>query len=1302
MDGEGADPRIAVIGTAFRLPGAETPEELWRLVLGGEDRFTRFTPADLRAAGVPREEYGHEDFSGASALLDDIAGFDARHFGMTAREAALTDPQHRLFLECAQHALEDAGYPGERDGTRIGVFASTGYHLYSMRSYLMNNVLPNEESTDWPSGTQVMVGNFTDFNATRVAYRLDLTGPAVNVQTGCSSSLVGVQLAAQALLMGDCDIALAGASAVHAPQVLGYRHAKGSILSRSGRLRAFDAAADGTVGGTGVVAVALKRLDRALADGDTVHGVIRGWGVGNDGADKRTYAAPSARGQRAAIRRALDHAGVTADTIGYLETHGTGTYKGDPIELAGVRAAYREDTDRAGYCALGAVKANIGHLDVASGLAGLVKALLVLRHGVIPPVAGFTAPNPLLELDGSPFYVPDAPRPWPPSAAPRRAGLTSLGIGGTNVHLVLEQAPAPEPRPARPAAPPDVLLVSASSPQALADNARALRDALRARPELHPADLATTTALGRSHGRHRIAVRGGGPAALADALDALLSGPAPLATAPVAEPARTAFQFTGQGSLRAGAAAELYERFPSVREVLDACEEAHLGSTGVSLLTGLLDPDTHPGVWPTATGQPALYALQCALVRLWEEAGITPAAVTGHSVGEYAALHAAGALPLLDGLELLLRRGALMRDHCPPGAMVAVFLDREAALALAASEPGIEAAVSNGERSQVLAGPVDAVERLITRLGALDVPHERLAVDRAFHTALTEPVLDAFGTVLDKVPFTPVRVPFTGALDGATRAPGWVPDRGYLLRQAREPVRFDLALRGVADGRPDALLEIGPHTTLSGLARRALPGVPAVPSLRRGAGLGALFGAATALHLAGADVRWEVFLAGTGGRRVPLPGYRFQHRHHWIGPPPRGATAGSSPETGASGACTGASGTGAEAADPEAGAQAAGPETTYPSVASRGDAAPEAWATSVTDRADADPEARTTSLTDRALAAPEVTSASVTPQFRTGPGATSAPGTAPRPVVAPLGQQALASPSVTDAPPGIPAPREPTPENPFPTPPAPAGPSSGPFPAPGPAVPPPYPAPPAPPAPTLNPSPPAAVPAPPAPAREEPTMTTAGTRTAPETEGPLLDSILRVLARGIGEDPASIPADTPFFDLGADSLLMINVLREIEEEHRVRVTMRELFEETGTARLLARLIASRLPEGPGPAPAPVAEPVPEAPAPAPVATARTAPRPPGPPAAPAPGPAHPFPAEPAHPVGPPVPAAPAAPALPATDASEPCATRAELRELALRVQQLSQIQLQLMTQLTQLLALQGAATADRPHDGAAR
>ncbi|MFJ8630688.1 type I polyketide synthase [Streptomyces sp. NPDC093568] len=1047
------DPRMAVIGMAFRLPGADTPEELWRIVRDGEDRITRFTQEELAAAGVPEEERRAPDFVGASGVLDDIAGFDAPHFGMTAREARLTDPQHRMFLECAQHALENAGYPDERDGSRIGVYASTGYHLYTLQNYLLNNVLPSEPVTDWMAGIQITVGNYADFTATRVAYRLGLTGPAVNVQTGCSSSLVAVQSAAQSLLLGDCDIALVGATAVHVPQILGYRYVKGSILSKSGRLRAFDAGADGTVGGTGVLAVVLKRLERAVADGDTIHGVVRGWGISNDGADKKAFTAPSAQGQRAAVRRALRRAGVDAGTIGYLETHGTGTLKGDPIEFDGATRAYREDTDRTGYCALGSTKANIGHLDAASGLAGLVKTLLVLQHGVIPPMANFSEPNPALDLDGSPFYIPRTARPWPDGEVPRRAGLTSLGVGGTNVHLVLEQAPAPAPRPPAAAAPADVLLVSATSEDALAANARALSERLRQSPAPHLADLVTTAALGRTHGRHRLAVRGATPAALADALQDRPRGT--VGTAPPDGDVRVAFQFTGQGSQYPGMATALRERFPVVREVLDACERQHRDLTGDALLT-----QNTAATQDTDTAQPALFALQCALVRLWQGTGVEPHAVTGHSVGEYAALYAAGALSLDDGLRLTTERGRLMRQRCAPGAMVAVPLDRTAALALAAEVPGLELAVTNGPRAQVLAGPVEAVDRACALLEDRGTPGRRLPVTRAFHTALMEPMLEEFRKVLTDVSLRPVRIPFVSALDGQMRPPGWIPDADHFVRHTREPVRFDRALHAIGAQQPHLLLEIGPHTTLSGLSRRALPDVRSLPSLRRDSGLDALWDAAAGLHRAGADLDWRVLLAGDGGRRIPLPGYRFQHRDHWTGP-----------------------------------------RLTAPST-----------------------------------------------------------GTAARKGAEVVQQEAAVA--------------------------------------------------------------------------------------------HVLRSIVRTTARHLGEDPSAIVADASFFDLGADSLQMISVLRELEQEHQVKVTMRQLFEETGTPGRLAEFITARIP-GPAaqesPLPPVAREPEPE-PAPEPVP-------------APASAPEH--------------------------------VTREELEDLARKVQQISQIQLQMMSQLSQLLALQTAAATDR-------
>ncbi|MBM7442025.1 type I polyketide synthase [Streptomyces sp. HB132] len=1093
---------VAVIGMSFRLPGSDSPEEFWRTIHEGADRIRRFTEAELAAAGVTEAQYRADDFVGASGVLEDIAGFDASFFGMSAHEARITDPQHRLFLECVHHALENAGYAGgagETGGHEVGVYASTGYHLYSLQSYLQNNVLP-EGVADWVAGLQITVGNFADFTANRAAYRLGLTGPAVNVQTACSSSLTAVYQAAQSVAYGECDIAVAGAAALHVPQVLGYQYVKGSILSRSGRLRPFDADADGTVGGTGVAAVVLKRLDRALADGDHVHGVLRGWGANNDGADKRTFAAPSADGQRGAIRRALRRAGVDAGSIGYLETHGTGTLKGDPIEFEGATSAFRADTDRTGYCALGSVKANIGHLDVLSGLAGMIKALLVLRHGVIPPMANFRRPNPALDLAASPFYIPDSARPWPQGDGPRRASVSSFGVGGTNVHVVLEEAPEPAPRPAGAPRPPGVLVVAGHTEAALADNALALRDHLRAHPGTRHADLVSTLALGRAHRRHRLAVRGDTVAALTVALEGRLADPRPDGGG--TDGADTGFLFTGQGSLHRGVARLLHERFPVVREVLDACERQYAGlSGGDSLLAPLLAADEKPGAeppWPTELAQPALFALQCALVRLWRTAGITPRVVAGHSVGEYAALHAAGALSVEDGLRLTAGRGRLMRDHCAPGAMIAVPMEERAARELAAEVPGVELAVVNGPRSQVLAGGDAAVERLTALLSGRGIAARRLPVRHAFHTALMDPVSAGLRALCAEVGLRPCVVPFVSALDGRTRPAGWLPDPDYLLRQAREPVRFADALQelGTSHTATGTLVELGPHTTLSGLARRGPTGRRVYPTLRRGAGLEALWDAAARLYGAGAPVRWRAFMEGTG-RRIPLPGYRFQHKDYWTGP-----------------------------------------------------------------------------------------------------------------------ENHLSRPL--------------------------------------------------------------------RPARD-------GTEVAQDEAAVerVLKHIVEVTAKHLSYETDEMAEDASFFDLGADSLQMIGVLRELEEEHRVKVSMRELFEKAETAKGLALLIVGkmgaaevtgspqrleRLPEPP------VREPLPEPPAheapPAPTVYVAPAPEP-------APTFREPEPAPVSFPPGP----APSAPA-----ASSGYATRQELEDLVRQVHQLSQMQLQLMGQLSQLLSLQTART----------
>ncbi|ROO60684.1 amino acid adenylation domain-containing protein/natural product biosynthesis luciferase-like monooxygenase protein [Micromonospora sp. Llam0] len=923
------DRRIAIIGMALRLPGADTPQAYWHNIRDGVTSVRRFSPTELTNAGVPEQLRESPDFVAVSGVLDDIDSFDAEFFAMSAQEARTVDPQHRLFLQTCYHALENGGYAATRPGTRVGVFAGVGYHLYPLNTYLRNNLANARWDGDFAPAFQVAVGNYSDFAATRVAYRLGLTGPAVTVQSGCSTALVAVHLAGQALLAGDADLALAGASAVHTPQILGYRHVKGTILSRSGRCRAFDASSDGTVGGNGVAAVLLKRYDRAVADGDTIHAEILGGGVNNDGAAKTSYAAPSAAGQRDAILRALDVAGVSPETIGYLETHGTGTYKGDPIEFDAMTSAYRRHTDRTGYCAIGSAKPAIGHLDACAGMASLIKTVLVLRHATIPPLVGFERPNPALDLAASPFVIPAEARAWPDLPGPRRAGVTALAVGGTNAHLILEAPPPARPAPAATArlgpahheaeesgaaqpatAGPVPVPVSAHHPDSLRTLARRMRDHLRADPGLDPADLATTAALGRPHLPYRLVVTGATTAALADALDDYLAAagrqrPARVATGSVPGAGVAAgglggvapvVLYGGQGASYPGMAAALYRRYPQMRAVLDACESYQLRTGGLSVLTPLLATDAGDDrIWPADVAQPALFAFQAALTRLWRSLGVAPRLVAGHSIGEYAALAAAGALSIEDGLRLTGIRGRLMRQHITPGGMVAVFADRAVVDEVLATDGRLDLAAINAAGQHVVAGPVEALDAGCGVLDRLGLRWHRLAVDRAFHSALLDPILPQLGEAFESVPWAPLDTPLVSSVDGTVLPVGHRPDPAYLVRQTRMPVRFDLVTARIAAETAETsaaaepagvpVLELGPQPNLVGLLRSALPGSPVLAAQRRGAELDQVIDSCARLHVHGVDLDWAALLGPDRARRVPLPAYPFQRRVHWTGPP---------------------------------------------------------------------------------------------------------------------------------------------------------------------------------------------------------------------------------------------------------------------------------------------------------------------------------------------------------------------------------------------------------------------------------
>ncbi|MGI5347751.1 amino acid adenylation domain-containing protein [Streptomyces sp. CA-250714] len=858
---EAPEHRIAVIGMSARFPGAPSVAAFWANLREGADSVSVF-PRGSEPDHVP-----------VGGVLDDIEGFDADFFGISPKEAQLTDPAHRLFLECCHQALEEGGYAASAPGTRIGVFAGSGMNLYDHQDVPGATPLPDGDPA---TGLLTAMGREPDFLATRVAYRLNLTGPAIGVQTACSTSLVAVHLAAQALISGDADLALAGAAAVHTPQESGYRSHPGSILSPTGRCRAFDADADGTVGGNGVAAVLLKRLDRALADGDTVHAVILGSAVNNDGAGKAGFSAPGVAGQIEVVRQALGKAAVPPDTVSYVEAHGTGTQLGDPVEFEALSRAFGEGTEHTGFCTLGSVKPSIGHLDSCAGMAGLIKTVLMLKHRTLVPTLHLRRPNPELRLNGSPFVLGTELKPWTARpGVPRRAGVSALGVGGTNAHVVLEEAP-PRHNPPTPAHP-VVVPVSARDPQALTELLGALREHLREHPGLAPSDLAATLALGRPHHQYRTAAVGRTGSELARAMERMavdLPALGPLALA-----------YPGQGSARPGMAREIYAAHPEARRVLDLCQQIYAEEFGGTLLAPLLDDDSAAdpdAPWPTETAQPALFAHQMALTEVWRSFGIRPALLLGHSVGEFAALCAAGALSVEDGLRITAWRGRLMQHGCPPGAMLAVRAD-QATVRRVAQTVGAELAAANGPRAHVISGPAETLRQARRLLDQEGIRWRSLPVDRAFHSAALDPVLPELRSYVERLDLHPLRVPLAGALDGVLRPVGWTADTDYLVCQAREPVRFDLAVATAARQGCTDFLEIGAGNVLVGLGKhclpesRWLPGQGTDPDASTGTGQWhGVLASLGELYSRGADIDWRAVTRDGG--RVPLPGHPLRRR----------------------------------------------------------------------------------------------------------------------------------------------------------------------------------------------------------------------------------------------------------------------------------------------------------------------------------------------------------------------------------------------------------------------------------------
>ncbi|MFB6979648.1 type I polyketide synthase [Streptomyces scopuliridis] len=862
---------IAVTGMAGRFPGSADIPSWWQALLRGEILTTRLDRRRLLDAGEPAHLVDDPDYVPVRGLLDDADRFDHELFGISPREAELMDPQHRLMLEAAWTALEDAGCDPTAESRVTGVYASASSSAY-LRAMLTSHTL------DAAGIEEALRANEPDYMATRIAYRLGLTGPALSVLTACSSSLVAVHLAVQALLNGECEQAVVVAAAVDFPQS-GHVHLPGGILSASGACRPFDADADGALAGSGVVAVVLRPYADAVAEGCDAYGVILGTAVNNDGSAKAGYQAPSATGQEAVIRAALTAADIDADSLGYLEAHATGTRVGDPIEWSAASAVLRELGARPGQIAVGAVKANIGHLDAASGLVSLIKTLLVVRDGQVPPVAGFRSLNPLLETEGSPLYVPTERVDWGSGPGqPRRAAVSSFGIGGTNAHVVVEQPPV-RPRAGGEIQTGDrVLLLSAASPEALGRTARRLADHLTDNlAAVALTDMAHTLATGRPRLAYRTAVAGRTPRELADRLRS--------ASARTAAPATpVVFLLPGQGGQYPGMALPFQDALPGFTRVLEECL-AHFEPALVARLRSALFTAEFPAgeLARTELAQPALFCVEYAAATALTALGVAPVALAGHSLGEITAAALSGVLGLADAAALVTVRGRAMQA-CPPGAMLALAVGEERALELAerfaasTSFPAggghrLELAAVNTAESVVLAGPVETVDAFQAWLGGGETVR-RLRTGHAFHTGMLDPAVARLREAARYVTLGRPELPYLSNATGAFVPTGSVVEPGSFAEQARGAVRFAAGLAAIARAFPGAVaVETGPGKALSGMAEAA--GLAAVPL---SAGRSRRRGEETLLALAELWARGlPVDPAGlTGpGRPVHLPGHVF-------------------------------------------------------------------------------------------------------------------------------------------------------------------------------------------------------------------------------------------------------------------------------------------------------------------------------------------------------------------------------------------------------------------------------------------
>jgi acyl transferase domain-containing protein/acyl carrier protein len=889
---------VAIVGMAGRFPGSPTLPRFWENLRDGVECISQFSEKDLIAEGLDPGLLGMPGYVNAAGVVEEADLFDANFFGFSPREAEILDPQQRIFLECAWHALEDAAFDVSRGSERVGVFGG------SSRSTYLQNLLANPDLMQTVGEFDVILANEKDHVATRVSYKLDLDGPSVSVGTTCSTSLVALCIACDYLANDECDVALAGGVSVVVPRRAGYMYREGGVVSSDGHCRAFDADASGFVGGSGVGIVVLKRLSDALRQGDNIRAVVRGWAMNNDGAAKVGYTAPSVQGQSAVITAALKRGNIHPETIGYVEAHGTGTQIGDPIEIAALTDAFGSQTEKKQFCAIGSVKTNIGHLDPAAGVAGVIKTVLALEHGLLPPSLHFRTPNPLIDFANSPFYVNAKLTEWRDGPLPRRAGVSSYGIGGTNSHVVLESPPTRTRNGSRRARS-HLLVQSAKTLDALDAASAELASYLRAHPDVELGDVAYTLQVGRQALKHRriTVIQEPGVAADADHSQELTRGS--LSGVYEGDVPSVVFMFPGQGSQYPNMAKGLYEREPSFQATIDELSRELSAHVDFDLRDLLCRADHAPAdaggrLAQTAVTQPALFVTEYALGKLWMEWGVLPSAMIGHSVGEYVAACLSGVFSWQDGLKLIALRGRLMQQTAA-GAMLAVPLpERQVIEAL---KDGLSLAAVNAPTQCVVAGPEEAISDLEQTLSDR-VSCVRLRTSRAFHSALMEPIIEDFEELMRDIALHPPAIPYISNLTGTWVTNAQATDPEYWSGHLRRPVRFGA---GVAELLKDnkVFLEVGPGRTLSALVRQSSENgtsrpatLPSLPEARgRQSAHGAMLSSLGDLWLRGVDVDWPALHRPHDTRRISLPAYPFQRQRYWVDrrPPGGGGALGAAP-----------------------------------------------------------------------------------------------------------------------------------------------------------------------------------------------------------------------------------------------------------------------------------------------------------------------------------------------------------------------------------------------------------------------